>query len=394
VAAKNIDQIKEVFYEALRLEPEERDGYLEQACAGDIAFRIEVESLMISINDATTFLEQPVIGEFSSPEHGWQFKDGQTVSHYKIISPIGTGGMGEVYEAIDERLHRTVALKVLPESMWSNGDRLRRFQREAEIVSALNHPNILTIYEFGIHDDIHLFASEYVKGETLRERLNRGPLPAAEALDVAIQISSALQAAHEASVIHRDIKPENIMIRHDGYVKVLDFGLAKPAGDTEPLERPGPAVLSQPGYILGTTAYMSPEQTRGSAVDGRSDIFSLGIVLYEMLTGSPPFGGETTTDVIAAIIQADPPPPSGINRAVPSDLDVIALRALAKARTDRYGKVEDMLTELKYARRHLDLSTELGLSRDKWYRPISRPLLIAAAVLALAIAGYWFLTTG
>ena len=249
---------------------------------GDIAFRIEVESLLISLTEAKNFLEQPVIGE--KPKSAWQLENGQTISHYRIVSPIASGGMGEVYLAEDEQLRRNVALKVLPEDLLENRERLRRFQREAHVVSALNHPNILTIFEFGTVDDIHFMASEFVKGETLRTRLNNGRLLLHDTLEIAIQIASALKAAHEAGVVHRDIKPENVMIRDDGYVKVLDFGLAKLAAQpTGNLETSTQKILSKPGVIMGTVTYMSPEQARARHIDARSDLFSFGVVLFEML---------------------------------------------------------------------------------------------------------------
>ncbi len=227
--------------------------------------------------------------------------NGQQIGHYKIRSAIGAGGMGEIYLAQDTRLERRVALKILPEKFTADSDRLNRFVREAKSASALNHPNIITIYEIGESDGTNFIATEFIEGETLRDRLMEGKMPLNELLSIAVQTSEALAAAHAARIIHRDIKPENIMIRRDGYVKVLDFGLAKltekqnPISDLEAETRK--LALTMPGMVMGTAAYMSPEQTRGLAnIDARTDIWSLGVVLFEMLTGRVPFAGETVSD--------------------------------------------------------------------------------------------------
>ncbi|MGB7070774.1 MAG: serine/threonine-protein kinase [Pyrinomonadaceae bacterium] len=357
MSQKSWQQVREVFHDALRHDSAERGRFLDKACDGDIDFRIEVESLLISLTDAKAFLERPAVVEtWKKPREAFQLKAGDTVSHYRIETPIGVGGMGEVYLAEDQKLHRSVALKVLQQDLLQNRDRMRRFQREAEVVSALNHPNILTVFEFDVDGDVHLIVCEYVKGETLRARLERGPLPVEEALDIAIQIASALNAAHEAGVVHRDIKPDNVMIRDDGYVKVLDFGLAKL---TEPVSTDGPAdprvqIFSQPGLIMGTAAYMSPEQTRGSSIDFRSDIFSFGVVIYEMLSGSSPFKGETNTDVIAAIIQREPRPVSHSIADVPQEVDAIIARSLEKNKVDRYQTSGEMLAALKSVRKDME----------------------------------------
>ena len=275
MSAKNWQQVKDTFHEALRRESGERDRFLDKACDGDIDFRIEVESLLVSLNEAKNFLEQPVIGEPPRPKAGFQLKEGQAISHYRIISPIASGGMGEVYLAEDEQLRRSAAIKVLPARLLNSKERLSRFQREAQVVSALNHPNILTVFEFGAQDDIKFLASEFVRGETLRARLERSRLTVNESLDIATQMASALKAAHEAGVVHRDIKPENVMIREDGYVKVLDFGLAKlteqPVSDSSPETQ---TFLSWPGVIMDE--YMSAS---------------------DLIVGKP--GGLTTSEALA-----------------------------------------------------------------------------------------------
>ncbi len=274
--------------------------------------------------------------------------------------------MGEVYLAEDTRLHRNVALKLLPAEFTKDPERVRRFEQEARAASALNHPNIITIFEIGQLDDAHFIATEFVEGLTLRERLAQTALPLGEALDIAVQVAQALAAAHARGIIHRDIKPDNIMLRPDGYVKVLDFGLAKL---TERETRRGGAQAShlptavkaqtEPGIIMGTVRYMSPEQARGQRVDARSDVFSLGIVIYEMLTGSHPFTGATMTDVMAAILRADPQPLTQCAKPIPPELDRLALKALRKDRDERYQTVRGLLTELKRVKQRFEFTSEL-----------------------------------
>lgn len=342
-------KIKEIFHEALRREPPDRELFLNESCDGDLGLRLEVESLLFSLDHAKTFLEEPAFISTAGKNVAWQFHNGEIVSHYEIVEPIGAGGMGQVYLAEDQKLHRQVALKILPVEVLEDIDRLRRFKREAMAISALNHPNILTIFEFDDVDGVPALASEYIRGNTLRERLGKGPLEMDAAADIAVQVASALQTAHEAGVIHRDIKPENIMIRDDGYVKVLDFGLAKLTGDmrSRETERTQTQAFSLPGVIMGTTAYMSPEQARSKTIDSRTDIFSFGIVLYEMLSGCPPFAGETATDVIAEIIQKDPPNVSSLNSAIPDELERIVDKCLKKDRDERYQTAADLLVDLR-----------------------------------------------
>jgi predicted ATPase len=285
----------------------------------------------------------------------------KNIGHYEIISQIGAGGMGEVYSARDSRLNRLVALKILHKEVAANAERLLRFEREARAVSALNHPNILTIYDFAEDGGLHFLASEYVKGETLRERLNRAPLNVLEALEISIQIASALQAAHEAGIIHRDIKPENIMIRDDGYAKVLDFGLAKlteeePADDLAATRR---QAQTQPGMIMGTASYMSPEQARGRALDARTDVFSFGAVLFEMLARRQLFTGETINHIIVAVLENEPPPLSRFVNDYPLEIERIVKKCLAKAPESRYQTTRDLLTDLKRLQKRLEFEAEL-----------------------------------
>ena len=287
-----------------------------------------------------------------------------TISHYRIVSRIGAGGMGEVYLADDTHLHRRVALKVLPQDIAADADRLLRFEREAFAASSLNHPNILTIFEFGSHGQTHFLASEFVDGESLRERVGRATMTFVEALDIGIQIASALQAAHVAGIVHRDIKPENVMIRADGYVKVLDFGLAKlsEAIATGSEEATRKQLRTQAGIIMGTAAYMSPEQARGLEVDRRTDVWSLGCVLYEMLTRQPPFRGDTTTDVLANIIHSEPIPIRELRRDANDELDRIISKVLCKNREERYQTAKDLSVDLKQLQKRLEFEAELQRS--------------------------------
>ena len=293
---------------------------------------------------------------------------GQQFDHFKVLAPLGAGGMGEVWLAEDTRLGRKVALKLLPAEFTRHADRLRRFEQEARAASALNHPNIITIYEIGAAPDeqggAHYIATEYIDGATLRAHLQRAGLPLNAALDYAIQIAAALSAAHEAGIIHRDLKPENVMVRRDGIVKVLDFGLAKLT------EKSGEAVIDKeaatlakvatdPGVVLGTPQYMSPEQARGQKADARADVFSLGVVLYEMLAGQPPFAGVNTIDVMAAILDREPPPLKQHAANVPDELQRIVTKALRKDREQRYQTSKDLLLDLRDCREELAFAAKL-----------------------------------
>jgi serine/threonine protein kinase len=334
---------------------------------------------------------------------------GTRFDRYQIISPLGSGGMGEIYLAQDARLNRKVAIKLLPDRYTKDPERLRRFEQEAQAASALNHPNIITIFEIGEAEGRHFIATEYIEGRTLRRRMASGRLTTVEALDIAEQVVDALAAAHAAGIVHRDIKPENIMIRPDGYVKVLDFGLAKltekaAATEVSEAEQPDAANSSgefdtpttadldldeaqaranavdrsdplatahaksanetAPGVVMGTAQYMSPEQARGLRVDSRTDIFSFGIVFYEMLSGRPPFSGETSRALVAAILNNEPPPLSHFQPEIPEVLEWIAAKALVKDREERYQTAKEMLNDLRRLHRRLDVEQELEKSRS------------------------------
>jgi serine/threonine protein kinase/Tol biopolymer transport system component len=290
---------------------------------------------------------------------------GTRLGRYEVGPQLGAGGMGEVYLAEDMRLRRPAALKILPAKFTESEDRLLRFEREASAASALNHPNIITIHEIGQQDGMHFMAMEFVDGETLRLRLSHTPMSLKETLDVAVQVADALSAAHEAGIVHRDIKPENIMIRRDGYVKVLDFGLAKLTERQSSVDSQAPTIAkadTEPGTVMGTMQYMSPEQARGFDVDKRTDIWSLGVVLYEMVAGHAPFEGETTSDVIVSLLSQEPPLLSQEAEDVPHELERIARKALQKNRDERYQTVKDMALDLKSLRRELEVGAELERS--------------------------------
>ncbi len=304
---------------------------------------------------------------------------GQTISHYRILGKIGAGGMGEVYLAEDDRLGRKLALKVLPEQFTQDPDRVRRFEQEARAASALNHPNIITIYEIGKISaetgELHFIATEFIEGETLRRRMLDSRLDLAESLEIAIQCLNALQTAHKANIIHRDIKPENIMLRPDGYVKILDFGLAKlteqTSQDTDGLETPARSVFeTQPGVVMGTIDYMSPEQARGQRVDGRTDIFSLGVTLYEMVSGRRPFMGSTTSDLIAALLVSEPKRLSQHLPNVPAELEQIVARMLVKDRDARYQTAQEVLNDLKRVKSRIE-----SLGESSGTLPLEAPTL-------------------
>ena len=359
-------QVKEVFAMAIKYPPQERNSFLEERCAHDIELRSEVESLIAANDKSGEFIDQPAYqGASWLSEEKVELKPGQKIGTYQVLSFISRGGMGEVYLAQDQRLSRNVALKLLPVSFTTDLDRLRRFEQEARAASALNHPNIITIYEIQEFEGSHVIATEFVEGETLRQRLSRARLSLSETLNIAIQIADALSAAHKAGIVHRDIKPENVMLRPDGYVKVLDFGLAKLSEQASPLvssEAPTIQVRTGSGIVIGTAGYMSPEQARGLAVDGRSDIFSLGAMMYEMITLQKPFHGETPSDTLASILKTEPPSVSQIKPGIPPELNRIVSKTLRKDREERYQVVKDLWLDLKSLKQELEFQEKLERS--------------------------------
>jgi len=333
-------KIEQVFHAALQRKPEDRANFLNQSCAGDPALYDDVKALLTSYETDDSFFE-----DSASALAAEMFADrvGETIGPYEILSQLGSGAMGVVYLAQDVRLGRKIALKLLPSQFTNDKDRLRRFQQEARAASALNHPNILTVYEVEQRDGLHYIATEFVDGVTLRQHMQARQMSLDEVLAIAVQVASALQAAHAAGIAHRDIKPENIMIRADGYIKVLDFGLAKL---TENELSPASAETN-PGVVMGTPRYMSPEQARGLDVDLRTDIFSLGTVIYELVTGKLPFEGETTSDVIAALIKDDPEPMRTTVPDLPVEFEQVVSKALVKDRGLRYQTIAEFLSALQ-----------------------------------------------
>jgi serine/threonine protein kinase/Tfp pilus assembly protein PilF len=291
---------------------------------------------------------------------------GTNFDRYEIISLLGSGGMGEVYLARDKRLERKVALKLLRPDFTNDPNRLSRFEQEAKAASALNHPNIITIHEISEFDSKSFITTEFIDGRTLRQIIKLGKLSIFSALDIAIQVASALAAAHETGIIHRDIKPENIMMRHDGIIKVLDFGLAKLTESritsTDPQADGFSKLDTEPGTVLGTATYMSPEQTRGLKIDARTDVFSIGVVIYEMITGAPPFGGKTAADIMTEVLNREQLPLSHSVPTVPVELQRIVGKALRKDREERYQTVKDLLLDLKSLRRELEIGNTLNYS--------------------------------
>jgi serine/threonine protein kinase len=383
--------VGEIYDQVLELEPERRDAYLTEACAGDGELRREVESLLAAHESARGFIDQPAVEiaadlfANTTPESF----EGKTIGTYQVLLLLGKGGMGEVYLAHDLKLRRKVAIKVLPQQFLRDAMRVKMFEREARAASALNHPNIITIFDIGQFDGAHFIATEFIEGQTVRLRLKAAVMPLREAMDVAVQTASALAAAHEAGIVHRDIKPENVMVRRDGYVKVLDFGLAKltetPATNRDDLEAVTKGTAyTLPGVVMGTAAYMSPEQARGEVVDSRSDIFSLGVLIYEMVAGKTPFAGATVIEVLAATLEREPLPLTEFNQQIPAELERIVAKSLRKDRRKRYQTIRDMLVDLEGLKQQLDLeSAGAGFFRRSGKKAA---LLQSVAVLVMVIA--------
>jgi eukaryotic-like serine/threonine-protein kinase len=364
-AADRWQEIKDILHSALEKDTgAERRTFLNMRCGDNKELRREVESLIAAHEGAADRFDVPAleIVAASVSKDAADEMEGKRLAHYEVLEKIGSGGMGEVYLALDISLGRNVALKMLPSFFTRDRERLRRFQQEARTASGLNHPNILTIHEIGQIDSTHYIATEFVNGQTLRAQIARGPLKITEALDAAIQASNALAAAHEAGIIHRDIKPENIMLRTDGIVKVLDFGLAKLTERTDTALEDSTLVQTGEGIVLGTAQYMSPEQARALKVDTRTDIWSLGCVLYEMLTGRAPFTGPTSGDVIVSILERDPPSVRFYSESVPPELDWLVRKALRKDIEERYQTAKELLSDLRALRQRLEFESELERS--------------------------------
>jgi Tol biopolymer transport system component len=386
--ARRWQRVDELLDDLLELPPEARERVVIERCGDDEELRIEVEKLLSAHDRSENFIEEPAI-VLAAQLLDHTASPGSQIGPYRIVSLLGVGGMGKVYLAEDSRLARRVALKVLPFPFVVDFERVRRFEKEAQAASALNHPNIITIYDIGQAESIHYIAIEYVEGKTLRELLKDGALPLDQAIDVTIQIADALVAAHAAGITHRDIKPENIVLRNDGYVKVLDFGLAK-LNSSQPGKSLSLSSNTDSGIIAGTVKYMSPEQALGHPTDSRTDLWSVGIVFYEMVSGCAPFDGETAAAVFDATLNHEPLPLSEVANDIPAEVEIIVSRALEKDSDLRYQTAADFRADL------LRLQPTLQPKRSKMLRAFTRlrrpdarkvygPAIFAYASVALLV---------
>ena len=402
-------QIDGILDAALEQEQHQRAAYLEQACEGNEELRREVESLLEAHEKAENFIEAPAmnVAAWALAQDRIKSLVGRQIGNYRTCDFLGGGGMGMVYKAEDTRLGRHVALKFLPEKFAHNRQALERFQREARAASALNHPNICTIYDIGDHEDQPFIVMEYLEGQTLKARIAAKPIGTDELIQLGIQITGALEAAHSKGIVHRDIKPANVFITADGYAKVLDFGLAKlterPEVDTEmPTAQVSAELLTVPGTAVGTVAYMSPEQARGEELDARTDLFSLGVVLYEMATGSLPFKGSTTAVVFTEILTKAPTSPVRLNPDLPDELERIINKALEKENKLRHQTASDLCSDLMRLKRDSDsgkipistsaVATSPPKQASSSWRWVAGAVM-ALVVLALALFGPFTSTT-
>lgn len=403
------ENLKEIFHAALALKLNERASYLARVCHGNDLLRQAVERLINDHEKSGNFLDAPAYQAAAEMlVDRLELKPGQIVAHYKVLSSLGEGGMGKVYLAQDTRLDRKVGLKFLPAELASNPDHLRRFTQEAKAAAALNHPNIAQIFEIGKHGRVDYIAMEYVEGETLRQLLARRKLDIKRAVELAAQVASGLSAAHNAGIIHRDIKPENLIVTESSRIKILDFGLAKL------VEKRGNAGVSElttaylpssgraetvPGAIMGTVSYMSPEQARAEKLDQRTDIFSLGVVLYEMVTGERPFSGKSAIDTLHAIINHEPSPVTQFNSQTPPEIADILAKALAKDPSERYQHAGDFELDLRRFKRALESNTLISTQTQRLVTAervpktrVSLLALITGALIILSIvAAAWIL---
>jgi eukaryotic-like serine/threonine-protein kinase len=386
-----LKKIEEIFHAALEIVPRGRATFLDERCGSDAQLRREVESLLEFESTRDHFIDdtpEALAAEMFAAEHSPESLIGRSILHYKVIKILGIGGMGEVYLAEDLRLNRKVALKILPDAFASDQDRMERFILEARSASSLNHPNIITIHEIGEFDGKKFLTTEFIDGKTLKVLIAPEKLTLASVLDIAIQIASALEDAHAAGIVHRDIKPDNVMVRPNGLVKILDFGVAKHIGPPESNTVPTQGFLprsggTMAGMIIGTADYMSPEQASGTAVDTRSDIFSFGSVMYEMLSGSKPFIGENAIDTINAILHSDPIPLSEVAPDLPPAILSTVHKCLSKAVDKRYQLIKEVLSDLRTAKRRLDYEEiESGLT------PLEREMKTGSSKTAVTDSGH------
>jgi serine/threonine protein kinase/tetratricopeptide (TPR) repeat protein len=417
-------KVGELYQAALERPSEERTEFVRRMCDGDVELGQEVAALLAADDSAGSFMAGDAIEDAARllAEEKAGSLSGQTVSHYRVLELLGQGGMGEVYLAEDINLKRKVAFKILPTYFLISRDRVARFEQEARTVSALNHPNIVTIHEIGRLNDVNFIVTEFIEGQTLREIMSERRIDVLEALDLSVQVANALNAAHAAGIIHRDIKPENVMVRSDGYVKVLDFGLAKLAeGEAVKNLNEAPTKIvatTQPGLVMGSTSYMSPEQARADPVDERTDIWSLGVVLYEMLTGRAPFDGATPSHVIVSILEKEPPRLRDYLTPPVEALEEIISKVFRKNRDERYRTAKGLSADLRAVKQELEhsgngrrpvvvragtptivtdaratSSAEYLVNEIKRHKTVAT-LMAAVVLLLVAVIGYWFFWRG
>ena len=387
MSPERLKRLDEIFQSAVDLPSDRRRKFLDEACANDSNLRSEIESLISSHELSGDFIEGSA-ADVAAAVLGGDSLEGKRIAQYQVGGRLGSGGMGDVYAATD-RMGRSVALKVLAPRLVQDRQYVTRFLQEARAVLALNHPNIVTVYDIGEADGIYYMVSELIEGETLRVALSRGRFELRQCLDVAVQVCTALAAAHDRGVVHRDIKPENVMLRGDGYVKVLDFGVAKLTGQFRGPGRPGEAAATNlatvGGLLIGTSAYMSPEQARGAEVDARADVWTSGVLVYEMVSGQLPFGSGGTAEVLARILEREPAPLADHVDDVPDALQRIVSRALAKDPADRYPTIAALLEDLKSLKQDLEVGRNLKHTRR---RTAFVGTAVAAVVLAALAIGF------
>jgi len=390
-------QVDNVLQSALDRAPGERDAFLRHACAGDDALEREVRSLLSHEQSAERFMDRPAMEIAARAIANSSFPVGHAVSHYRIVEKLGGGGMGVVYKAEDPRLHRFVALKFLSDSLARDPEALHRFQREARAASALNHSNICTVYDIGEQDDRSYIVMEFLDGITLKHRIGSRPLESEAIIALASEIADGLDAAHTAGIIHRDIKPANIFVSTRDHAKILDFGLAKTSaiGGSGAGATMRPTLTIEPeltgeGSAPGTVSYMSPEQVRAKPLDSRTDLFSFGVVLYEMATGMLPFRGDSAGAIFDAILNRAPVPPARLNPDLPVDLERIIDKCLEKDRTLRYQHASEIRTDLQRLKRDTDSGRVVAATGVPKRWPLMVPAAAAIAVLAIVAAGYFY----